>query len=73
MPPKKTTIVGFILAPVDQNQNEHALLREARSYKIKVIDSPPQDEDIDQEIYNLETIQQQVEKRKEKMIWLSQL
>lgn len=33
---------------------------------------PPQDKEFDQEICNLETIQQQVEKRKEKMLRLSQ-
>lgn len=39
MPSKKTTIVGFVLAPIDQNQDEEALLQQAWSQKRKVIDS----------------------------------
>lgn len=73
MPPKKTTTVGYVLTPIDQNQDEEALLRETQNQKRKAIDLPPQEKELDREIHNLETIQQQVEKRKDKMLWLSQL
>jgi hypothetical protein len=72
MPPKKTTVPGDVLAPLDTNQDE-ILLREARSQKRKAASPSPQDEDLDQEISNLEAIHQQVEKRREKMLWLSEL
>jgi hypothetical protein len=71
MPPKKTTVPGDVLAPLDTNQDE-ILLREARSQKRKAASPSPQDEDLDQEISNLEAIHQ-VEKRIEKMLWLSEL
>jgi hypothetical protein len=38
MPPKKTTTVGSVLTPIDHNNEEEALLRQARSQKRKVID-----------------------------------
>jgi hypothetical protein len=65
MPPKKTTVSGAVLAPLDTNQ-DRILLREARSQKRKTASPTPQDEDLDQEISNLKDIHQQVEKRREK-------
>jgi hypothetical protein len=72
MPPKKTTAPGAVLAPLDTNQ-DGILLREARSQKRKAASPTPQDEEWDQEISNLEAIHQQVEKRIEKMLRLSEL
>jgi hypothetical protein len=72
MPPKKTTTLGAVLAPLDTNQ-DGILLREARSQKRKAASPAPQDEELDQEISNLEAIHQQVEKRRENMLWLSEL
>jgi hypothetical protein len=72
MLPKKTTVPGVVLAPLDNNQDE-ILLREAQSQKRKAASPTPQDEELDQEINNLEAIHQQVEKRREKMLWLSEL
>jgi hypothetical protein len=65
MPPKKTTVPGAILAPLDTNQDE-ILLKEARSQKTKAASPTPQDDELDQEISNLKPIHLQVEKRKEK-------
>jgi hypothetical protein len=73
MPPKKATTTGFILGTLDTNQEDEALLREARNQKRKAISPTPQDDALDQEISNLEAIYQQVEKRKEKMLLLSEL
>jgi hypothetical protein len=64
MPPKKTTVPGVVLAPLDTNQ-DRILLREARSQKRKVA-SPTPHEELDKEISNLEAIYQHVEKRREK-------
>jgi hypothetical protein len=72
MPPKKTTMPGVVLAPLDTNQ-DGILLREARNQKRKAASPTPQDEELDQEISNLEAIHQQVEKRREKMLHLSDL
>jgi hypothetical protein len=72
MLPKKTTAPGAVLAPLDNNQ-DRILLREAQSQKRKAASLTPQDEELDQEINNLEAIHQQVEKRREKMLWLSEL
>jgi hypothetical protein len=41
--------------------------------KIESISSPTQEEELDEEISNLESIHQQVEKRREKMLRLSEL
>jgi Tfp pilus assembly protein PilN len=75
MPLKKSTTIGSILTPIDQNQVDDTLLDEARSQKRNATNSPPRnDQDgLDQEIHNLEPIQQQVEKRKEKKLRVSQL
>jgi hypothetical protein len=72
MPPKKTMVPGAVLAPLDTNQ-DGILLQEAQSQKRKAASPTPQDEELDQEISNLEAIHQQVEKRREKMLWLSEL
>ena len=72
MPPKKTMARGAVLAPLETNQ-DRILLREVRSQNRKVASPTPQDEELDQEIINLEAIHQQVEKRREKMLWLSEL
>jgi hypothetical protein len=55
MSPKKTTAPRVVLAPLDTNQ-DGLLLREARSKKRKATSPTPQDEELDQEIYNLEAI-----------------
>jgi hypothetical protein len=65
MSPKKTTVPGAVLAPLDTNK-DIILLREARSQKSKAASPTPQDEELDQEINNLEAMHQQVEKRREK-------
>ena len=72
MPPKKTTAPGAVLAPLDSNHDE-ILLRVAQSQKRKATIPTPQDEELDQEISNLEAIHQHVEKRREKMLRLSEL
>jgi Fe2+ transport system protein B len=73
MPPKESTTVGAVLTPLDTNQGEDALLQEAWSQKRKVVSLTSQDEALDREIQNLETICHQVETRKVKMLWLSEL
>jgi hypothetical protein len=65
-------VQGVVLAPLDTNK-DRILLRESRSQKRKVASPTPQDEDLDQEIGNLEAIHQQIEKRREKMLRLSEL
>jgi murein tripeptide amidase MpaA len=71
MPPKKTTVPEVVLAPLDTNQ-DGILLREARSQKRKAAIPTLQDEELDQEISNHEAIHRQVEKRREKMLRLSE-
>jgi hypothetical protein len=70
--PKKAAALGAVLAPLDTNQ-DGILLREARSQKRKATSPTPQDEDLDQEIRDLEAIHQHVEKRREKMLRLTEL
>jgi hypothetical protein len=72
MPPKKTTGPGAALQPLDTNQ-ETLSLREARSQKRKATSPKPQEEELDQEIKDLEAIHQQVQRKKEKMLWLADL
>jgi hypothetical protein len=67
MPPKKTAAPGAALQPLDTNQET---LREARSQKRKATSPTSQEEELDQEIRDLEAIHQQVQKKKEKMLWL---
>jgi hypothetical protein len=73
MPPKKATTTGSILAPIDPNQGNKAFIREARKQKKKATSPSPREEELDEEVNNLELIHQQVEKRKEKMLCLSEL
>jgi hypothetical protein len=63
MPPKKTTVPGAALQPLDTNQ-EMLSLREARSQKRKATSPTIQEEELDQEIRNLEIIHQQVQSKK---------
>jgi hypothetical protein len=46
---------------------------EARSQKRKAISPTPQKEELDQEIRDLEVIHQQVERRRKKMVQLTEL
>jgi hypothetical protein len=70
MPPKKASGLGAALQPLDINQET---LREARSQKRKAISPTPQEEELDQEIRDLKAIHQQVQRKKEKMLRLSDL
>jgi hypothetical protein len=72
MPPKKEIAPGAALAPLDINQ-EGLPQREAQNQKRKAISPTPQEEELDQEIKDLEAIHQQVERRREKMLRLSEL
>jgi hypothetical protein len=73
MPSKKATTTDSILRTLDTNQGDGALLREARNQNREAISLEPQDQELDQEIYNLEEIHQQLEKRWEKVLCLSKL
>jgi hypothetical protein len=70
MPPKKASGLGAALHSLDINQET---LREARSQKRKATSPTPQEEELDQEIRDLEAIHQQVQRKKEKMLRLSDL
>jgi hypothetical protein len=70
MPPKKTTMPGATLQPLDTNQET---LREASSQKRKATSPTPQEEELDQEITDLEAIHQQVQRKREKMLRLADL
>jgi hypothetical protein len=71
MPPKKASSgLGAALQPLDVNQET---LREARTQKRKATSPTPQEEELDQEIRDLEAIHQQVQRKKEKMLRLSDL
>jgi hypothetical protein len=73
MPPKKASAIGAgTLQPLDPNQDVLSL-REARSQKRKATSPPPPEDDLDQEIQNLEMLQQQVQRKKEKMARLADL
>jgi hypothetical protein len=72
MPPKKATAPGATLQPLDTNQ-ETLSLREARSQKRKATSPTLQEEELDQEIRDLEAIHQQVQRKREKMLWLADL
>jgi hypothetical protein len=72
MPQKKASAPGAAaLRPLDPNQ-ETLSLREARSQKRKAT-SPTLQEELDQEIRNMEIINQQVQRKKEKMARLADL
>jgi hypothetical protein len=72
MPPRKTTAPGAALQPLDTNQ-ETLPLREARTQKRKATSPTLQEEELDQEIRDLEAIHQQVQRKKEKMLRLTDL
>jgi hypothetical protein len=72
MPPKKTTAPGAALQPLDTNQDTLSLW-EARSQKIMATSPTLQEEELDQKIKDLEAIHQQVQRKKEKMLWLADL
>ena len=73
MPPKKASAPGAgTLQPLDPNQDVLSL-REARSQKRKATSPTPPEDDLDQEIQNLEILQQQVQRKKEKMAQLADL
>jgi hypothetical protein len=72
MRPKKTAVPGAALDPLDTN-HDGFLLREAQSHKRKAISSTPQEEELDQEIRDLEAIHEQMERRRENMLWLAEL
>jgi hypothetical protein len=71
MPPKKTSSgLGVALQALDVNQDT---LREARTQNRKATSPTPQEEELDQEIRDLEVIHQQVERKREKRLRLSDL
>jgi hypothetical protein len=70
MPPKKALGQGAALQPLDVNLET---LRESRTQKRKATSPTPHEEELDQEIRDLEAIHQQVERKREKMICLSDL
>jgi hypothetical protein len=70
MPPKKASELGVALQPLDVNQET---LREARNQKRKARSPMPQEEELDQEIRDLEVINQQIQRKKEKMLRLADL
>jgi hypothetical protein len=63
MPPKKATVPGAALQPLDTNQ-DIVSLREARSQKRKATSPTLQEDQLDQEIRDLEAIHQQVQRKK---------
>jgi RecA-family ATPase len=65
MSPKKTTVPGATLQPLDTNQDTLSL-REARSQKRKATSPTLHEEEFDQEIRDIEAIHQQVQRKKEK-------
>jgi biotin-(acetyl-CoA carboxylase) ligase len=71
MPPKKASSgLGAALQPLDVNQDA---LREARTQKRKATSPTPQEEELDREIRDLEAIHQQVQRKKDKMLCLTDL
>jgi hypothetical protein len=72
MPPKRATVLGAALQPLDTNQDALSL-REARSQMRKATNPTLQEEQLDQEIRDLEAIHQKVQRKKEKMLWLADL
>jgi hypothetical protein len=72
MPPKKITAPRAVLQPLDANQDTLSL-REAQSQKRKATSPTPQEEELDQQIRDLEIINQQVQRKKEKMARLADL
>jgi hypothetical protein len=70
MSPKKTTVPGATLQPLDTNQET---LHEARSQKRKATIPTLQEEELDQEIRDLEAIHQQMQNKREKMLRFANL
>jgi hypothetical protein len=70
---QQATTTDSVLRTLDTNQGDEALLREARNQKRKAISLEPQDQELDQENNNLVAIHQQLEKRREKVLCLSEL
>jgi hypothetical protein len=70
MPPKKAIAPEAALHPLDINQ-EVLSRREAQNQKRKATSPTPQEEEPDQEIKDLEAIHQQVQRKREKMLWLA--
>jgi hypothetical protein len=70
MPLKKSSGLGAALHPLDVNQET---LSEARSQKRKATSPTPQEEELYQEIRDHEAIHQQVQRKKEKMLRLTDL
>jgi hypothetical protein len=70
MPPKKASALGAALQPLDVNQET---LHEARNQNRKATSPTPHEEELDQEIRDLEAIHQQVKRKREKMLRLSDL
>jgi hypothetical protein len=60
------------LQPLDTNQ-EGLPLREAQNQKRKATSPISHEEELDQEIRDLEAIHQQVQRNREKMLWLAKL
>jgi hypothetical protein len=69
---KASTTGAATLQPLDPNQDVVSL-REARGQKRKVTSPTSPKDDLDQEIQNLEMINQQVQRKKEKMACLADL
>jgi hypothetical protein len=63
MPPKKATVQGAALQPLDTNQDALSLW-EARNQKRKATSPTLQEEQIHKEIKDLEVIHQQVQREK---------
>jgi hypothetical protein len=72
MSPKKATVLGAALQPLDTNLDALSL-REARSQKRNATSPMLHEEQLDQEIRDLEAIHQQVQRKKEKMLRFADL
>jgi hypothetical protein len=72
MPPKKAIALGATLQPLETNQ-ETLFLREAQSQKRKATSPTSQEEELDQQIRDLEAIHQQVQRKRKKMLRLTDL
>ena len=70
MPPKKASELEAALQPLNVNQET---MCDARSQKRKATSPTSQEEELDEEIRDLEAIHQQVQRKKEKMLRLSDL
>jgi hypothetical protein len=70
MPPKKASALGLHCSHWTSTK-KHCVKLEAK--KRKATSPTPQEEELDQEIRDLETIHQQVQRKKEKMLHLSDL